>query len=170
LGSPPPHLHRDWAHRYCYFAGATLFAASVVGHFSKTMVLLLLPQFLNFAYSLPQLVKVVPCPRHRMPSLDPKTGDVRASYMELRPSDLSTAGKAVVWALGTLRLAHVLPADASGIVRVSNLTLINFALVKLGPCREDILCCRLLTFQAICAALTFLVRFPLASTVYDVVT
>jgi UDP-N-acetylglucosamine--dolichyl-phosphate N-acetylglucosaminephosphotransferase len=138
---------------------------------ASRLQVLLLPQFLNFAYSLPQLFRVVPCPRHRMPSFDPKTGHVRASYMELNPEQLSSAkAKAVVWTLQTFRLAHVLPADASGTVRVSNLTLINFMLVKLGPCREDALCCRLLAFQAICAALTFLIRFPLAATVYDVVT
>ena len=39
------------------------------------------PQFVNFAMSLPQLFRVVPCPRHRMPRLNPKTGLVTASRM-----------------------------------------------------------------------------------------
>jgi UDP-N-acetylglucosamine--dolichyl-phosphate N-acetylglucosaminephosphotransferase len=31
-------------------------------------------QVLNFAYSLPQLFKIVPCPRHRLPRFDSATG------------------------------------------------------------------------------------------------
>lgn len=33
---------------------------------------LLLVQIFNFVYSLPQLFKIVPCPRHRLPVFDPK--------------------------------------------------------------------------------------------------
>ena len=31
-----------------------------------------------------------------------------------------------------------------------------------APCREDVLCTRMLAFQALCAAATFAVRFGLA--------
>merc|ERR1719330_1812259 len=48
---------------YCYFAGMTLAVISITGHFSKTMVLFLLPQLANFLYSCPQLFRWVPCPR-----------------------------------------------------------------------------------------------------------
>lgn len=30
-------------------------------------------QILNFVYSLPQLAKIVPCPRHRLPTFDPQS-------------------------------------------------------------------------------------------------
>lgn len=36
-------------------------------------------QVLNFAYSLPQLFKIVPCPRHRLPRFDPATGLLHAT-------------------------------------------------------------------------------------------
>ncbi|KAG0501052.1 hypothetical protein HPP92_001124 [Vanilla planifolia] len=46
----------------------------ILGHFSETLLLFFLPQVLNFLYSLPQLLKIIPCPRHRLPRFDPKTG------------------------------------------------------------------------------------------------
>ena len=33
----------------------------------------------NFVYSIPQLFKWVPCPRHRLPSFDPKSGLLTAT-------------------------------------------------------------------------------------------
>ena len=36
-------------------------------------------QVLNFLYSVPQLFKWVPCPRHRLPRLDPATGLLHAT-------------------------------------------------------------------------------------------
>ncbi|KAK6029566.1 glycosyltransferase, group 4 family, partial [Ostertagia ostertagi] len=58
---------------FCYWAGMTLAVVSILGHFSKTMILFLLPQVFNFLYSIPQLFKLVPCPRHRLPKFDETT-------------------------------------------------------------------------------------------------
>ena len=38
---------------YCYFAGMTFAAAAILGHCSKTMLLLFLPQVINFLLSFP---------------------------------------------------------------------------------------------------------------------
>ncbi|CAK9215089.1 unnamed protein product [Sphagnum troendelagicum] len=59
---------------YTYFAGMALAVVGILGHFSETLLLFFLPQIINFIYSIPQLFKIVPCPRHRLPSFDPKTG------------------------------------------------------------------------------------------------
>lgn len=59
---------------YTYFAGMALAVVGILGHFSETLLLFFLPQILNFLYSIPQLLKIVPCPRHRLPSFDPHTG------------------------------------------------------------------------------------------------
>lgn len=59
---------------YTYFAGMALAVSGILGHFSETLLLFFFPQILNFVYSVPQLFKVVPCPRHRLPVHDPKTG------------------------------------------------------------------------------------------------
>ncbi len=58
---------------FTYFAGMVFAVSAVLGHFSKTLLLFLVPQILNFLISLPQLLKIVPCPRHRLPKLNPDT-------------------------------------------------------------------------------------------------
>mmetsp|Transcript_17356 Transcript_17356/g.56817 ORF Transcript_17356/g.56817 Transcript_17356/m.56817 type:complete len:415 (+) Transcript_17356:153-1397(+) len=59
---------------FTYFAGMTFAVAAILGHFAETLLLIFLPQLFNFLYSIPQLLKIVPCPRHRLPKLDPETG------------------------------------------------------------------------------------------------
>ncbi|KAJ1733670.1 tunicamycin resistance protein [Coemansia biformis] len=54
---------------YCYFAGMTFAVCGILGHFSKTLLLLFVPQIFNFVYSAPQIFGLVPCPRHRLPSM-----------------------------------------------------------------------------------------------------
>lgn len=59
---------------FTYFAGMTMAVVGILGHYSETLLLFFLPQILNFLYSVPQLLKIVPCPRHRLPKFDPETG------------------------------------------------------------------------------------------------
>ncbi|KAL0229064.1 hypothetical protein GEMRC1_013684 [Eukaryota sp. GEM-RC1] len=59
---------------FTYFAGITLAVSAIVGEFTKLLLLLFIPQLVNFLYSLPQLIGIVPCPRHRLPTFDPETG------------------------------------------------------------------------------------------------
>lgn len=59
---------------YPYYAGMCLATAAVLGHFVKSFVLLMIPQILNFLYSAPQLFGLVPNPRHRLPTINLKTG------------------------------------------------------------------------------------------------
>lgn len=55
---------------FCYFAGMTFAMASILGHYSATLLLFFIPQIINFLYSLPQLFGIVHCPRHRLPRLN----------------------------------------------------------------------------------------------------
>ena len=57
---------------FCYFAGITLATAGILGHYSKTLMLFFIPQFANFFVSLPQLLGIVKCPRHRLPNYNSK--------------------------------------------------------------------------------------------------
>ncbi|KAK4535116.1 hypothetical protein CDCA_CDCA03G1141 [Cyanidium caldarium] len=59
---------------YCYFAGMTFAMAAILGHYSETLLLFFIPQVFNFLYSLPQLLGLMECPRHRLPRANPKTG------------------------------------------------------------------------------------------------
>jgi UDP-N-acetylglucosamine--dolichyl-phosphate N-acetylglucosaminephosphotransferase len=79
-------LHFNWypsqvfvGDTFTYFAGMTIAVAGILGHFSETLLLFLLPQIFNFVYSVPQLFKFVPCPRHRLPTFDPATGELTAT-------------------------------------------------------------------------------------------
>jgi len=69
---------------YTYFAGMTFAVVGILGHFSKTLLLFFIPQLINFVYSLPQLVGIVECPRHRLPKYN-----VQTKLLEGRPSNLN---------------------------------------------------------------------------------
>ena len=114
---------------YTYFAGMTLGVAGILGHFSETLVLFFLPQIANFLYSAPQLFKLVPCPRHRLPRLDIDTGLLHPSFV----------------------------TREEGETRV-NMNLVNLFLQVLGPQTERTLCLAMLTLQAGCCAAGFGVR------------
>ena len=114
---------------YTYFAGMTLGVAGILGHFSETLVLFFLPQIANFLYSAPQLFKLVPCPRHRLPRLDIHTGLLHPSFV----------------------------TQEEGETRV-NMNLVNAFLQMLGPQTERTLCLAMLTLQAGCCAAGFGVR------------
>lgn len=58
---------------YPYYAGMTFAASAILGHYSKSLLLLLIPQVINFLYSAPQLFHFVPIPRHRLPRINLKT-------------------------------------------------------------------------------------------------
>ena len=53
---------------FTYSAGVTFAAVGIFGHFSKSLLLFFVPQLLNFLLSLPQLFRLIPCPRHRLPA------------------------------------------------------------------------------------------------------
>jgi len=58
---------------FTYFAGMALAVAAIQAHFSKTLMLFFLPQLLNFFLSIPQLIGIVHCPRHRLPIYNKET-------------------------------------------------------------------------------------------------
>lgn len=64
---------------YTYFAGTVLSVASISGLYTKTLMLLFIPQLLNFIISLPQLFGFIPCPPHRVPTWCSKTGKLKNS-------------------------------------------------------------------------------------------
>ncbi|KAH7730359.1 Protein Y60A3A.14 [Aphelenchoides avenae] len=81
---------------YCYWAGMTLAVVAIIGGFSKTLLLFLIPQVFNFVYSVPQLFHFVPCPRHRLPRFDPETGLLSNSVAQYKKGSLGFIGRAIV--------------------------------------------------------------------------
>ncbi|KAK3688100.1 glycosyl transferase family 4-domain-containing protein [Podospora appendiculata] len=152
---------------YCYFAGMVFVVVSILGHFSKTLILLLIPQIVNFVYSVPQLFGLVPCPRHRLPRFNARTGLLEPSItpwtLERQPR------RPVAWALkllGKLRLLQVTLDDKGNFVGTSNFTILNLWLVWRGPLREDRLAVELTAMQAVIGLFGLFVRHRLALLVF----
>lgn len=153
---------------YCYFAGMTFAVAGILGHNTKTVLLFFVPQLLNFAYSIPQLFRLVPCPRHRMPGYVQASDTLTCSFAEFDETQLSRAGQLVVCACRKLRLARF-EAAPGGVTRMSNMTIINLALHWCGDMREDRLTSLLLACQLLSNGAALLIRYKLAGLFYDVV-
>ena len=128
---------------FCYFAGMTFAVIGIHGHFSKTLLLLFIPQIFNFLYSIPQLFKIIPCPRHRLPRVDPLTQLLHYSTFPCKKEEY--------------RMFKVKPNDEE----CPNCTLICAVLRVLGPLHERTLCITLLGIQIICSGFAFLVRYVL---------
>ncbi|MGH0171365.1 UNVERIFIED_CONTAM: hypothetical protein FKN15_074426 [Acipenser sinensis] len=155
---------------FCYFAGMTFAVVGILGHFSKTMLLFFIPQVLNFLYSLPQLFHVVPCPRHRLPRLDPATGKLGMSYSKFKSRDLSKLGELLLKVASALRMVEVrrgLEEDGE-FMECNNLTLINFVLKLIGPTHERTLTVIMLLIQVLGSAVAFGIRYHLVRLFYDV--
>uniref|UniRef100_A0A8C4SN61 UDP-N-acetylglucosamine--dolichyl-phosphate N-acetylglucosaminephosphotransferase n=1 Tax=Erpetoichthys calabaricus TaxID=27687 RepID=A0A8C4SN61_ERPCA len=154
---------------FCYFAGMTFAVVGILGHFSKTMLLFFIPQLLNFIYSLPQLFHVVPCPRHRLPRLDPDSGKLGMSYSKFKKKDLSSLGALVLMVAEKLHVVdvrHSLPEEE--FMECNNMTLINLVLKVIGPTHERTLTTIMLLIQVLGSAVAFGIRYHLVRLFYDV--
>lgn len=150
---------------YCYFAGMVFAVDSILGHFSKTLILLLLPQAFNFVYSAPQLFHIVPCPRHRLPHFNARTGLLECSRVEFK-KPLARPTAEGVKLLGRLRLLDVETDEKGEVLSSSNFTIINLWLVWFGPMREDRLAMGLLAFQTAVGVLGLFIRHRMALLVF----
>jgi UDP-N-acetylglucosamine--dolichyl-phosphate N-acetylglucosaminephosphotransferase len=151
---------------YCYFAGMVFAVVGILGHFSKTLLLLFVPQIFNFLYSTPQLFHIIPCPRHRLPKFNASTGLLDASVTEwtIPPSSLVTVALEL---LHKLRLVRVKKDENGQIVESTNLTILNLWLVWMGPMREDRLAWHMVAVQSVCGLLGLFVRHRLALLVFN---
>lgn len=150
---------------YCYFAGMVFAVVGIQGHFSKTLLLLFMPQIFNFIYSAPQLFHIVPCPRHRLPRFNARTGLLEPSTAQFKKPLLKPVAE-VLKLLDKLRLLKVQMDEKGQIVESSNFTLLNLWLVWFGPMREDRLAMGLMAFQTACGLIGLLVRHKLALLIF----
>ena len=151
---------------YCYFAGMVFAVVGILGHFSKTLLLLLIPQIFNFIYSSPQLFRLIPCPRHRLPRFNARTGFLEPSVTEWKeaPHPLVNWGLKM---LDRVRLVRVVVDKEGNVVESSNLTILNLWLVWWGPRREDRLAMEIVGLQVVCGLVGLFVRHRLALLVFD---
>ncbi|KAK4191979.1 glycosyl transferase family 4-domain-containing protein, partial [Podospora australis] len=152
---------------YCYFAGMVFVAVSILGHFSKTLILLLIPQIINFVYSVPQLFHLVPCPRHRLPRFNARTGLLEPSVTPWTPE--RQPKPPIAWALkllGSLRMLRVTLDEEGKFVETTNFTILNLWLVWRGPLREDRLGLEITTMQVVMGLFGLFVRHGLALLIF----
>ncbi|KAI1804205.1 glycosyl transferase family 4-domain-containing protein [Daldinia bambusicola] len=152
---------------YCYFAGMVFVVVSILGHFSKTLILLLVPQIFNFVYSTPQLFGLVPCPRHRLPHFSARTGLLHPSVTkwekDKQPRPVVAMALRLLSQLRLLRLKE----DEQGLIEeTSNLTILNLWLVWRGPMREDRLAKEITALQAVLGLFGLFVRHKLALLIF----
>ena len=153
-------LHHNWypasvfcGDTFCYFAGMTFAVVGILGHFSKTLLLFFIPQVINFCWSVPQLFKVVPCPRHRLPSFNCQTGNMEPSTFDCEPHQH-------LW----LKRLTFQRRDAT---KLANMTVINLALQIVGPMTEVQLCTLLLTIQLVSCGFGLFTRYYVAKFFFD---
>ena len=148
---------------YCYFAGMTFAVVGILGEMSKTILLFFLPQLLNFLISVPQLFKLIPCPRHRMPNYNKETDKLENSLTDkFHPNGMQKALIALAEGFKIITISDI--SDKH--VVVTNFTLINTVLGITGPLHERTLCYLLLLLQILSSCLAFFIRLKLAAWVY----
>lgn len=150
---------------YCYFAGMVFAVVGILGHFSKTLLLLFIPQVFNFLYSTPQLFHIIPCPRHRLPKFNSRSGLLEPSVTEWGrpPSALISTALDI---LDRLYLIRIKRNDQCEIIESTNLTLLNLWLLWCGPMREDKLAIQITGLQVVCGIFGLLVRHKFALLVF----
>jgi len=154
---------------YCYFAGMVFAVVGILGHFSKTLLLLFIPQIFNFLYSAPQLFHIVPCPRHRLPRFNARTGLLEPSVATFSADKpLRPVVGEMLKVLHKLRLLRV-ESDSNGrVTETSNFTILNLWLVWRGPLREDRLTVEILIMQTLVGLMGLWVRHTLALLLFAV--
>lgn len=151
---------------YCYFAGMVFAVVGILGHFSKTLLLLFIPQIFNFIYSAPQLFRLVPCPRHRLPRFNARTGLLEPSVAHFQRPPAAPVSMGMKY-LHQLRLLRLTTNEKGEIVDSTNLTILNLWLVWFGPMREDTLAIGLLAMQTLFGLAGLLIRHQMALYIFS---
>ncbi|KAK6521642.1 tunicamycin resistance protein [Arthrobotrys conoides] len=151
---------------YCYFAGFLFSVVGILGHFSKTLMLLLLPQIFNGCYSTPQLFGLIPCPRHRLPKFNARTHLLEPSMAQfLQPPKKVTV--VLLTVMEKFKVVKLVRDEERVIKECSNLTILNLWLVWFGTMREDTLALGVMGFQLAMGLLALGIRHGLALMVYE---
>lgn len=160
---------------FCYFSGMTFAVVAILGHFSKTMLLFFIPQILNFLLSVPQIFKMVPCPRHRLPKYDSETDLMRPSTFQIKSLDeLNVIGRLIVRLLSFFGIIGIHSSSSSpsspnedSRLEITNFTLVNLCLRVFGPKHEATLTSILVGVQLVSSIAGFLIRYQLSRLFYD---
>lgn len=156
---------------------------AILSHYSKTLLLFFLPQVFNFVYSAPQLFGFVPCPRHRLPRFDERSGLLEPSWTAITPKRSRSLREHVgVFVLVVAEKFRLVKLKRQGeqddnvpdergrrgeVVASTNLTILNLILLWRGKTREDVLCRYLISVQVCGSLIAFGIRYGLGSWIYN---
>lgn len=168
---------------YCYFAGMVFAVVGILGHFSKTLLLFFIPQIFNFLYSIPQLIGIIPCPRHRLPKFNEKDGLMYPSRSDI----IKPLPTLITNILLLLEKVHLIKLWKEQIIteittkddikiqtkkikinQCSNLTMINLVLVIVGPLREDKLTLFIMGLLFIVGLIALVLRHIIAILIFGI--
>ncbi|XP_066945229.1 LOW QUALITY PROTEIN: UDP-N-acetylglucosamine--dolichyl-phosphate N-acetylglucosaminephosphotransferase [Macrobrachium rosenbergii] len=122
----------------------------------------------NFLYSTPfKLFHLfcTGCPRlHRLPRYNPDSDKLEPSIAEFKTNAVRKPVLSVLRILSRFGVVHLKEGlgEDGDMCTINNLTLINLALLKLGPQHEGMLTTILLLLQVLSSCLAFFIRYPLA--------
>lgn len=152
----------------CYVTGMAFSVVGIQAHFSKTLLLFFIPQIFNFLLSCPQLFGIVPCPRHRVPRFVSDTNLLHPSKTVFGKQPPTRLASLTLRVFATLGLTELTVDPTNGVVlEATNLTILNFLLLRLGPMNEKKLVQVLICTQIAGSVLAFIIRYGLAGLVYD---
>ncbi|KAH9387337.1 UDP-N-acetylglucosamine--dolichyl-phosphate N-acetylglucosaminephosphotransferase [Nematocida major] len=149
---------------FCYFAGSALLCIGLFGGFVKTLFLFFSLQLLNFLMSLPQIAKIIPCPRHRMPASD-FTGAalLKPSIVEVSKKHVQSSYmcRLVISLFTKCRLISCTENKES--ICLSNFTVLNAILVWTGPISEPALFNVYMALQCAVCLCVILAKFAITA-------
>ncbi|KAI0981989.1 hypothetical protein GJ496_003051 [Pomphorhynchus laevis] len=144
---------------FCYFSGFLFATVGILGHFSKTLMMFFIPQAFNFIISVPQLFRIVPCPRHRLPKLLSNNEQelLTTSDFELESKTQTRLQKFTINMFACLKLIRVEQKEDRQII--TNMTILNVILSHYGPLTELQLFRKVMLLQITCSVLSLAIRY-----------
>eukprot|EP00835_Amoeboradix_gromovi_P006611 NODE_814_length_3983_cov_0.318229.p2 type:complete len:382 gc:universal NODE_814_length_3983_cov_0.318229:3181-2036(-) len=134
---------------YTYTSGMVFAICGILSHTSKTLILFFIPQILNFLVSLPQLARLIPCPKHRLPIYDP---DLNIMYYGHVNKDKSMRMENRKHSI--LEFVQQLKTE-----NPCHMNMINIVLYLQGPMGEDELLKQICKIQLVCNLVGLMCRY-----------
>eukprot|EP00834_Sanchytrium_tribonematis_P005233 NODE_303_length_10328_cov_1.228077.p5 type:complete len:385 gc:universal NODE_303_length_10328_cov_1.228077:8311-9465(+) len=137
---------------YTYTSGMICAICGILSHTSKTLILFFIPQILNFLISLPQILRVIPCPKHRLPRFVPEENLLYYGTVAKEKEDnlFDKKGKSFGEFLNQFKSKNA-----------CHLNFINIVLFLKGPMSEHQLFKEVMKIQIICCGIGLAIRYSI---------
>ena len=142
---------------YTYTSGMICAICGILSHTSKTLILFFVPQILNFLISIPQLLRMIPCPKHRLPRYDPESDLLYYGHVNQDKSlEITDKPHSLMEFITQLRSPNA-----------CHLNLVNIFLFVLGPMTESQLLNQICLFQFCCNLVALGIRYGVGYFIFN---